>query len=72
MVLLLVSVGFQAYVMIGIRGAKKFEYNATTKLISVEGVNAVDYWKNNSTFFIGPTVMNLIAMGLLATLFIMA
>ncbi|GBL60639.1 hypothetical protein AVEN_122728-1 [Araneus ventricosus] len=71
LVLLLVSVGFQAYVMIGIRGAKKFVYDAT-KVISVEGVNAADYWENNSTFFIGPTAMNLIAMGLWATLFIMA
>lgn len=71
LVLLLASLVMQGYVMLTMRSAAKFEHDSTDKKTKT-GVNAADYWENKRVFLIGPSVINLIAMGLLATLYIMA
>ncbi|GBN19741.1 hypothetical protein AVEN_261813-1 [Araneus ventricosus] len=71
LVLLLVSLVIQGYVMYTISNAKKFEVNSA-KLMTAEGVNAADFWTAKRTLFVGPMVINLIGMGLLTTLYVMA
>lgn len=71
LMLLMVSLVMQGYVMYSIRSAQKFVVDSSDK-VTTKGVNAAEFWENKQFLFIGPSVISLVAMGLLATMYIMA
>lgn len=71
LLLLMVSIVLQGYTMYSISNAKKYEIDATSRAVTTEGVQAVKFWESYRTFFVGPTVINLIGMALMATLYVM-
>lgn len=71
LLLLMVSIVLQGYTMYSISNAKKYEIDATSKAVITEGVQAANFWESYRTYFVGPTVTNLIGMALLATLYVM-
>lgn len=71
LILLLVSVLVQLYVMYQISNSKAYELENNDKEVKSRGTDAPTFWATNKMGFVGPSVGNLLAMGLVGLFLLM-
>lgn len=71
LVLMLVTVVMMSVTMYSLANATPFTITPGTNVVTVDGVEAHEFWTDNKMWMIGPTVCNFVGMALVGILCIM-